>query len=293
MRLALTVSTLCLLCGLAAPALAATDPFRVWDGYERSFVSFATMLDSLAREQVVVLGEQHDSPSTHRCELAVFDGILSRSTRATLAMEMFERDVQDVVDRYLTGQIDAETFAKEARAWSNHETDYRPLVDRAKGVGAPVVASNVPRSLAGAVARGGISALDSMPASHRWMFARHTTSPADAYRVSFFETMKSHGGTEAADALDRFYAAQCLKDDTMAESVADWIERKGDAAGIIVHVNGSFHSDDNLGLVTKMRERLPKARIATVRIVPVESIDEPDVAKWGKTADWVIFVPAP
>lgn len=293
MRLALTVSMLFLLGGLAAPAFAATDPFRIWDGYDNKFVSFATMLDSLSREQVVVVGEQHDSPATHRCELAIFDGLLSRSAHATLALEMFERDVQDVLDRYLAGQIDAETFARDARAWPNHETDYRPLIERAKAAGAPVVASNVPRSLAGAVARGGLSALDSMPASHRWMFARHTTSTRDAYRENFFETMKSHGGTDATDALDRFYAAQCLKDDTMAESVADWIERKGAAAGVIVHVNGAFHSDDNLGLVTKLRERLPKARIATVRIVPVEKIDEPDLAQWGKRADWVIFVPAP
>ena len=293
MRVALSFSMLLVLCSLAVPAMAAADPFRVWDGYKKAFVSFDTMLDSLAQEQVVVMGEIHDSPATHRCELAVFEGLLARRARTTLAMEMFERDVQDVVDRYLAGKIDAETFARDARAWGNHETDYRPMVDRAKAGGTPVVASNVPRSLAGAVARGGIAALDDMPASHRWMYARHTTAPSDTYREHFLETMKSHGGTQATEAMDRFYAAQCLKDDTMAESVADWLERKGSAVDVVLHVNGAFHSDDNLGLVTKLRERLPKARIATVRIVPVDNLEAPEVAKWQATADWIVFVPAP
>ena len=53
------------------------------------------MLDQLAQADVVFLGETHDDETTHRLELAVYEGLLQRKPKqVVLAMEMFERDVQ-------------------------------------------------------------------------------------------------------------------------------------------------------------------------------------------------------
>ena len=60
-----------------------------------------------------------------------------------------------------------------------------------------------------------------------------------------------------------------------------------------VEVKRADVDDDNLGVYAKLRERMPKARIATVRIVPVDDLATADIEKWGKTADWVVFVTAP
>ena len=94
------------------------------------------------------LGETHDDETTHRLELAVYEGLLQRKPRqVVLAMEMFERDVQQVLDDYLAGRIDEAAFLAQSRPWGNYHTAYRPLIELAKQTQGPVIASNFPRPL--------------------------------------------------------------------------------------------------------------------------------------------------
>ena len=65
---------------------------------------------------------------------------------------MFERDVQDILDAYLKGKISEKKFLKQARPWPNYLEDYRPLIEFAKKKGMPVIAANLPRRAAAAVA---------------------------------------------------------------------------------------------------------------------------------------------
>lgn len=62
------------------------------------------MIDRLARADVVFVGEQHDDPETHRAEADLLDAIGRRGRPVVLSLEMFERDVQPVVDDYLAGR---------------------------------------------------------------------------------------------------------------------------------------------------------------------------------------------
>jgi uncharacterized iron-regulated protein len=268
-------------------AAQASPPPRVWDSWTHKTVGFDAMVDSLAGENVVIVGEIHDSAAGHAAELRILDGLIARRKAAALGLEMFERDTQVALDDYLSGRIAEETFLARSRPWPNYAAAYKPLVEAAKAAAVPVVATNVPRSLAAAVAKSGVTALAALPADHLWLFARHTTAPQDAYWTDFSETMKEHVDVSS---LTRYYAAQCLKDDTMAESIADWFERHAPVEGVFLHINGAFHSDHNLGLFARLRERMPKARIASVRIVPLEKPTEAEAAAWEKTADWVVFV---
>ena len=46
-------------------------------------------------------------------------------------MEMFDRDVQPVMNEYLKGYIREKNFTKDARTWGNYR-DYKPMVEFAK-----------------------------------------------------------------------------------------------------------------------------------------------------------------
>src|SRR5918995_6485635 len=91
----------------APPPAAAADyvPQRVFDTRRGAFIDFESMLAALARADVVLVGEQHDDPNTHRLEYALVSGLKQRRIAPTVSLEMFERDVQDVIDRYLSGAI--------------------------------------------------------------------------------------------------------------------------------------------------------------------------------------------
>lgn len=275
---------------LTADSWAQAAGTRVYDGWKHGFVAWSVMLEHLAKENAVLVGEAHDSPATHACENALLNDLAQRCPHVVLALEMFERDVQVTLDRWLNGEIDDAALMADARPWPSFTSDYKPLLDTARARKLPVLASNVPRPLAAAVALEGVGALDALPADHRWLFARHTTIADGPYRKRFDDTMHAHAG---ADRLDRYFAAQCLKDDTMAESIADALERRRPNPPLVLHISGGFHIDGNLGLYTCLRERLPKERIATVRIVAVEDLGSADVPRWEHEADWVIFVKAP
>src|SRR5437870_4513581 len=103
-------------------------PQRVYSSDEKRFSDFETLLSDAAKSDVLFVGEQHDDPATHRIELAVLEGLARRRTNVVLAMEMFERDVQPVVNDYLGGKISLEDFMNKSRPWPNFMSDYHFLV---------------------------------------------------------------------------------------------------------------------------------------------------------------------
>lgn len=114
---------------------------------------FNQLADALMGYDVIFVGERHDAKAAHEAELAILTSLAERDSNLVLALEMFERDVQDVLDSYLVGDTPEDTFLARSRPWPNYKTDYRPLVEFAKANKIAVVAANVPRRAAAAAAR--------------------------------------------------------------------------------------------------------------------------------------------
>ena len=226
-------------------------------------------LSDLASADVVFLGEQHGDPATHRLELAVLQGLHEAvGARMILSFEMFERDVQPVLDAYLQGRIPEAEFLAKSRPWPNYATDYRPLVEYAKAHGLPVLASNVPRRLASLVAKQGLEALSGLSAEERRWAAATIDCPKDRLWERFQETMQGHPGLGEAQ-IERMYLAQCLKDATMAESIAR--AAAADAGSAFLHLNGAFHSDEGLGVPAQLGRLAPQLTSRVATALPADS----------------------
>lgn len=281
---------------LSLSAAASAAEVKVWSSAAHQFVPLDTVLTQLATSDVVFLGEIHNNPVCHQVELTVLQGLAARRPQMALGMEMFERDVQPVLDGYLSGAVTADEFLAQARPWPNYQTDYRPLVEFAHDHHIPVLASNLPQSLATAVARQGLAALQQVPIHVMRYFARHTTAPEDKYLELFEQAMSGHSGVHSGhgnDAMMRFYTAQCLKDDTMAESVSDYLTQAGAQQPLVLHVNGEFHTAYGLGTAARTRQRLPGAHVSVVTMVSVDNPDQVvDGQQYDDQGDYVIFVPA-
>jgi uncharacterized iron-regulated protein len=291
---------------MALPAVQAAGqyvPHRVARTAAGTFTDFEMMLADVAKADVVFVGEQHDDPNTHRLELAVLEGLARRHHELVLSLEMFERDVQGTLGHYLDGHITEADFIAASRPWPRYATDYKPLVDFAIAREWPVVAANVPRPVASEVAKGGLSVLDAKTGSEREWFARDLQCPTDdEYYRRFAEAMGGHspGGASTQpgsvassnDTLVRYYQAQCVKDETMAESI---VQARAAASlrgrpPLVVHVNGAFHSDFGLGTAARVRRRLPDARVAIITMVPVADLDT--LAPGGddlRRADYLVY----
>jgi uncharacterized iron-regulated protein len=255
-------------------------------------VELGALAGALVQYDVVFLGEVHDDAVTHRLQAALLEEIGRRRTRILLSLEMFERDVQVPLDEYAAGRTDEAAFLAASRPWPNYGTGYRAMVERARTGRWPVVAANVPRPLASAVARGGLAALDTLPQDVWRHVAEHRAcDPEGAYFDRFAATMGSMEGHGGHAAVVRYYAAQCVKDETMAESIVR--ARRAWPGLPVVHVNGAFHSDHRLGTVERLLRREPGVRVAVVAMVPVDDPDSPDVAAHEGRAEWFVFTRKP
>ena len=281
--------------GSSAPSYV---PHRVYDTRHKKFIDFETLAARLGAADLVFVGEEHNDAATHRMELAILEGLARRRDSVTLALEMFERDVQPVLDRYLAGAATEEELLRDSRPWKNYAADYRPLVELARTRGWPVVASNTPRPLASLVARAGLAGLDTVAAPTRSNAAGQVSCPEDDYYEKFAAVMgdmSAHGpaGADAADLrarLLRMYQAQCVKDETMGESVA----RAWRPGRLVVHYNGSFHSDFRLGTAERALRRAGGVSMLVVTALPVPNLDDLSPGKEDrKRADYLLYVLSP
>jgi uncharacterized iron-regulated protein len=212
-----------------------------------------------------------------------------------VSLEMFERDVQGALDGYLAGRVGEDETLKNARPWPRYATDYRPLVELAKTHRWAVIAANVPRRLASAVAKGGRDAIDQLGEADRAFAARELQCPLDGYFDRFAKSMDSHPAApdqkpgDQRAMTERYYWSQCVKDETMAESIASAVERRT-AAGPVVHYNGAFHSDFALGTAERTRRRLPGKRIVIISVLPVADLDAVQPAGESlQRADYLVY----
>jgi uncharacterized iron-regulated protein len=259
-----------------------------------SNLAFDELVRRVSSADVVFFGENHDDPETHRVEFGLLDALGSGGRPVVLSLEMFERDAQQLLNAYLAGRISEAEFLAKSRPWDRYVTDYRPMVELAKEKGWPVIAANVPRPMASAVGRKGLAALDTLTPAERTWAARDIQCPDDAYKTRFMESMRGHGSGGAAPAAgdtlptavaQRYYLAQCIKDETMAESIVDG-RRDG---AIVVHYDGAFHSDYRQGTVDRVRRRAPNLRLVVITAVPVVDPAAATLKDHAARADYIVF----
>jgi uncharacterized iron-regulated protein len=277
-RIATTLGLMLALSGPAASqdsALPDFDSFTIAEA-KQGTVSVEQAADALKGYDVIFIGELHDHIANHLAEMALLRALQARVPGVALSMEQFERDVQPVVNDYLAGRIGEETLKSKGRAWENYAEAYRPLVEYAKQHALPVIAANAPASLVRCVGLQGVEYLATLPAAKRGWAAAEIHTQDGPYRQKFLGFLSgdaAHGQAQknetAQVAADRSFAAQATRDDTMAESIADYLQ--ANPGHVVLHITGVFHVEDRLGTIERLRMRAPDLKIAL--ILPVESND--------------------
>src|SRR5262249_5699738 len=139
-----------------------------------------------------------------------------------------ERDMQPAVDAYLAGASDAATFQERIKAPPEFIHYYFPLLQYARQAHIPVLALNTPRSLARRGSTGGLPAVvQSVTNAERAYLPTACSAITPPYRAYFLKAVATaHPLPEKQ--IERFVEAAHVKDDTMAESLAAFLERAPD-----------------------------------------------------------------
>jgi uncharacterized iron-regulated protein len=246
-------------------------------------LTLAQLADELALRDVVYFGELHDNVVGHRVYAELATLLHDRRGDLVISMEMFERDVQGVVNDYVRGRLDEPGFLKHSRPWKDYARDYRPLIELARAKKLDVIAGNIPRPVAARVS--------SKEGSNSPYLPRKVTAPNDRYRELFEDAMKGHPGADGM--AERMYLAQCTKDDAMAEGMADYLLSNPHRQPLVVHCNGNFHSDYGLGTAARLMQRVPLAQQSIISMVGAVDITKADLSKEFKKGHYLLIVPKP
>ncbi|MDL2319752.1 ChaN family lipoprotein [Alistipes sp. OttesenSCG-928-B03] len=248
-------------------------------------VTYDRMIGDLAGADVAFLGEFHNDPISHWLEAEITRSLFeAKQGRVVLGAEMFEADMQVILDEYVQRVISDTRFEADCRLWHNYSTDYEPLVSFAREHGLPFVATNIPRRYAEMVNKsGGVEVLETLSGQAKaWMAPLPMPLKPDSVMLSEGSIMSLF-----SDAPLSIAKAQAVKDATMG-----WMISRNLAEGsVFIHYNGSYHSNFDDGIIYFLRLYAPKVKVKTVSVVKQEDITGLDMESYAGIADYVICVP--
>ncbi len=220
--------------------------------------SNSEILAQLAQANIVYLGEIHDSLADHKAQLEIIQALYQERKKVAIALEMFQRPFQPVLDSYLAGEIREEELRQQseyAERWGYDWEFYAPILRFAKAHQLPVLALNTPSEVTRKVAKQGLESLTAEERRYLPPLAEIDTSNS-AYRQMLEEIFlqHAHGGQGNSKALDLFVTAQVLWDETMAEKIADFYLANEDY--LIVVLAGRGHIIYDYGIPSRVERRL-------------------------------------
>ena len=243
-------------------------------------LSLEQALEALMGYNVIFFGEEHDSRAAHEGELTLLTEIAGQDAGLVLALEMFERDVQDSLNAYLHRTISEDEFLELARPWPNYQEDYRPLVELAKDRGIPVIAANVPRRASAEVAMADEISSDVMGEDSIYLpSAIHLDSEEYYERFASLMEKMPHSTPMKGLKVDALYKAQVLKDAVMAASLEPFLNHR------IFFCCGRFHSEYHLGIPYQLQKNHPGIKVAVV--VSAESVTGLPMRDRSRVGDFI------
>lgn len=270
--------------------------YRIYSVKLAKEVSVNEIVDDMKTNDVLFYGEEHNDSVTHYLENKIFETLFQKySNNVTLSMEMFERDVQPIMNEYLTSDIRERNFKKDARAWSNYR-DYRPMVEFSKVNKLDVICANAAGRYSNLAGRKGQTALMNLPAESKKFFA---PLPYDTASGKYYEKLMGLSGHGPADTAKRIPApvtgmgnfslitAQSLWDATMAYSISEYL--KLHKTKKVFQVNGRFHSDEHFAVVTQLKKYSPKTKVLVISSGSDETFPNIDWKKHQHLGDYIII----
>ena len=141
--------------------------------------SIQEIVANASKQDVVLLGEQHDLEDHHRWQLQMLSALHAQRPEMVIGFEMFPRRAQPVLDQWVAGSLSAQEFLKQVewdKVWSFPPHIYMPLFEFARINKIPMRALNVDKKLTRMVAE---KAWDNVPEAAREGIGRPAPALAD------------------------------------------------------------------------------------------------------------------
>ncbi len=227
------------------------------DVYRGEPVSYTDMITDISTADVIYLGEKHTIDLHHEIQLEIVMSLADKGKQIILGMEQLERRSQPVIDKYNRGEIDFDTLAAKVdwpSMWSNY-LDYRDIVEAVHDSGGKIIGLNAGKEIVRSVARFGIEKLSEKERAELPDDLDFSESPYKKYLKELMFVM-AHVRDDKG-MLERMYAAQVCRDETMADSLAAAINDNKVDNVVSVVICGSGHVMHSAGTPARLQRRMP------------------------------------
>ncbi|MFA6283317.1 MAG: ChaN family lipoprotein, partial [Desulfurivibrionaceae bacterium] len=242
---------------------------------------FAAIMAQIGDKRVVYVGESHTRYEDHLLQLRVIRALFAQNPKLAIGMEMFSREAQPVLDRYVAGELSEREFLKQSGYFSKWGFDYRlyrDIINFARRNKLPIVALNQEKEIVSKVFKQGAAALTDeelakIPAD------RDLTIPG--YRERITEVFAMHGQHgEEPEQVNGFFQAQAIWDETMAESVSNFLTAHPEKRMVVLA--GQGHTDKATAIPPRVARRMPGIPQAVILNSENEALDQTET-------DYLIF----
>lgn len=261
-----------------APTSAQLNPlkhaydFQIIDASSQQPLSVQMLANKLKTYDMIFIGEFHGNQASHLLEMQLLAELHGNRPQQVLSLEMFNRDQQPILNRYLDSEIGEAFLINETPTWENYTGSYRPLIEYAKQHFIPVIAANASADIVRCIGRQGTVYIDKLLTEERRLIANTPFTDNAEYRQRYMAFL-ADAKKLTPERKENSYLAQLTRDNTMAESINQaWLENP---QAQILHINGSFHSENHLGTVAALKSLNPKLKIAVMSPLQVENPAKP------------------
>ncbi len=195
------------------------------------------VIEAAAGKKIIYVGEYHDRFSHHNVEFEVIKSLYQRRLKIAVGMEMFQRPFQPALDDYIAGTIGEREFLKRSeyfQRWGFDYNLYKPILDFCRAEKIPVVALNMRREITEKVSRSGI---DSLTGDEKKELPEQMDFSDDEYRKRLKDVFEEHKSSPERE-FDFFYQAQVLWDETMAQSIDEFLRKHPDERMVVIAGGG-------------------------------------------------------
>ena len=226
--------------------------------------------------KIVYVGENHDNYANHAVQLEFIRDFHRLGVPIAIGMEMFQKPFQPVLDDFIKGAIDQKTFLKKTeyfKRWGFDYDLYKPILDYARDNRIPVIALNIEKEIVNSVAKDGI---DALAPDVKAKIPQAMDFSDEQYKERMKKVFLAHESLKDRN-FDFFNQAQILWDESMSQSIADYLSAHPDGRMIVLAGNGHLTYGSGIPKRTARRTGLSYAIVLN------------DAELESGIADYVIF----
>jgi len=256
-----------------------------------SLNNFEKQIEQLADYRVVYIGETHTSRADHLLQMMIVEALHRKDPDIAIGMEMFPRSSQQALDQYIQDSSMSEAkFLRESRyydVWSYDFRLFRPLFAYARKHKIDIIGLNIDRKIVSSIFK--TNGLGNLTPEEIKDLPPDRVLDMAGYAERLRDTFAFHdSGEKESDGFLGFIQAQSVWDETMAESIRNYLANNPSTKMVVIA--GSQHTRKDSGIPPRVSREKKDIRQASVSNLATSQLS---AAQLSATSDYLFMLDVP